>query len=376
VVFSIGQIYQDRAAREVRQLTGRREDETWQDYCGRQRNNDSCQRIRRAWQEVTRHYTSWVNRYARRGTLDQKIQGHVALGRGYWNLGRQDDARNYFRIAVGDWAGAAATPQSGTPPGEATIRRELGAAEVEDAVEKSRDAVAEARFYLAEIVYRQFSSRHMPAYHGAGTRAAYDRWERATLRPWVTEQRQSLDQQATPQYQSVITMHVPQWEIAAAARLADMFFQFAQYIRNADVPPDIHRNADLTDAYNIVRDEFTQQFLNVAKVGFEGCITVSTRVHWFNEWSQLCERSLNQIDRRQYPLADEVRSEPNLVYSRPANGRPVYDLGGEADEESGGSGGGSLGGQADTSDSQPSGGGGGGSGGGSSSGGGGHGGRQ
>jgi hypothetical protein len=351
VVFSIGQIYQDRAARLARQTGGTPEE--------RARRQAA---IRQAWQDVVRHYTSFVNRYARNGTLDQQIQGNVALGRGYWNLDDQQHAQLYFRAAVSAWGEQPAAPAGGgqrpPAPGEATIRQQLGE-EAGDAVEKSRDAVAEARFYLAELVYRRFSARRLPVYHGAGTRRAYDAWAQRTLQPFIAEQRRNLEQEATAAYQGVIAMHVPNWEIAAAARLADMFYQFAQYIRTAEVPPDVRRNPDLLDAYNVMRDEFTQQFVNTAKVGFEACIRRATDVHWFNEWSQLCERSLNQIDRRQYPLADEVRVEPTLVFSRPTNSRPVYQLTsgqGEEDEGAAGQASGGLGGQADTTDSQPSGG--------------------
>jgi hypothetical protein len=60
--------------------------------------------------------------------------------------------------------------------------------------------------------------------------------------------------------------------------------------------------------------------------GFQRASGRATQVHWFNEWSQLCERELNEIDRVRFPLADEMRVEPNLVFSRPTNSRPVYQL--------------------------------------------------
>lgn len=349
VVFSIGQIYQDRAARLARQTGGTPEE--------RARRQAA---IRAAWQDVVRHYTNFVNRYARNGTLDQQIQGNVALGRGYWNLDDLEHAQLYFRAAVNAWGEppAAQGGQRGMAPGEARIREQLGE-DANDAVEKSREAVAEARFYLAEIVYRRFTQRRLPQYRGPATRRAYDQWAQRTLQPFIAEQRRYLEQDATQQYTAVIAMHVPNWEIAAAARLADMFYQFAQYIRTAEVPPDVRRNPDLLDAYNVMRDEYTQQFINLAKTGFEACIRRSTEVHWFNEWSQLCERSLNQIDRRQYPLADEIRVEPNLIFSRPTNSRPVYQLTGPGgEEEEGGTGqSGGLGGSADVSDSGSGGGG-------------------
>jgi len=161
------------------------------------------------------------------------------------------------------------------------------------------------------------------------------------LAAFIAEQQRFLTEDATQQYTAVVNMHVPNWEVAAYARLGDMFFQFAQYIRTAPPPPDIARNNDLLDAYNVIRDEQTQRFVNIATTGFQRCIRTSTTVHWFNEWTQLCERELNNIDRARFPVADEVRVEPNLLFSRAANSRPVYSLqtAAEAAEDEGSQGG-------------------------------------
>jgi hypothetical protein len=320
VVFSIGQIYTDRVARLRRQSGGTSEE----------RNRRQTE-IRGAWNEVINHYSGYMRTYAAQGTLDQKVQGAVALGRGYWNLDNFRQAEVYFTQAVTAW-GTAAEGQAA--PGEAQIRQELGD-QAGDAVEKSRQAVAEARFYLAELLYNRFMAQRIPAYSGGGTRRAFDTWTTRTLTPWITARQAVLDQ-ATTKFREVITMHVPNWEIAAYARLADMYYQFARTIREAPVAPDIQRNADLLDAYNVLRDESTQRYVNTAQTGFQECIQRSTTVHWFNEWSELCERELNMIDRLRFPLADELRVEPQLIFSRPSNSRPVYSLGGAEGEEEGG----------------------------------------
>jgi hypothetical protein len=121
-------------------------------------------------------------------------------------------------------------------------------------------------------------------------------------------------------------MHVPNWEVAAYSRLADMFYQFAVYIRTSPPPADIQRVPELLDAWNVIKDEQTQVFVDTATEGYQRCIRTSTTVHWFNEWTHLCERELNNINRGRYPVADEVRVEPNLLFSRPNDSRPVYSL--------------------------------------------------
>jgi hypothetical protein len=38
--------------------------------------------------------------------------------------------------------------------------------------------------------------------------------------------------------------------------------------------------------------------------------SMSTRTQWFSEWSRGCERQLNALRPREFPLADEIRAEP------------------------------------------------------------------
>lgn len=332
VVFSIGQIYSDRVTRLRRQAASANSE---------QRREIDAQ-IRTAWNDVIRHYSGFMRTYAAQGTLDQQIQGAVALARGYWNVQDYRQAEQYFNQAVTAWgqpqgeAPASGEADRRTTSGERQIREQLGD-EAGDAVEKSREAVAEAKFHLAEVLYNRFMAARMPAYSGGSTRRAFDTWVQRTLGPYVQGRQRTLDE-ASARYQELMRMDSPNWKIAAAARLADMYYQFAQTIRTAPVAPDIQRNADLLDAYNVERDNRTQPFINNATTGFQLCIQTATREHWFNEWSQLCERNLNAIDRLRFPLADEIRVEPNQIFSRASNARPIYQLasGAEGEEEGGG----------------------------------------
>jgi len=309
VVFSIGQIYTDRVARLRRRPVANSDE---------RRTRDA--EIRAAWNDVIRHYSNYMRVYAAQGTVDQKIQGAVALARGYWNIDNQAQAITYYQQAATAWGTGE------HPEGEAAIRRDLDDAIEGDAVEKSKEAAAEARFYIAEQLYVRFRARRMPQFRGSGGRRAYDQWVTRTLTPFIQEQVRFLREEATRQYTEVVNMHVPNWEVAAYSRLADMFYQFAVYIRTSPPPADIQRVPELLDAWNVIKDEQTQVFVDTATEGYQRCIRTSTTVHWFNEWTHLCERELNNINRGRYPVADEVRVEPNLLFSRPNDSRPVYSL--------------------------------------------------
>jgi TolA-binding protein len=320
VLFSIGQLYQDRARRvsDDRSIAV----------------DERRARSRAAWSEVVRHYTAWVDRYAREGTLDQQLQGHVALGRAFTALGDEANAQRYLRAATLAWGESA----SGPAPGEARVREQLsgeGQAAIVEALEKSQDAVAEARFGLAELVYQRFMRTRVPALRNVHTRDGFDAWTSRTLRPYVQAQLTRLRAEAEPMFETVMRSGIPHWQIAAAARLADMYIRFATIVRESPFPPDWNRPGPhyelLRDQWRLQLDEQTQPLVERAKSGYQACLTRATRARWFNEWSQLCERNLNEIDRAGFPLAEELRVSASLIYSRPSNARVAWVV--EADSE-------------------------------------------
>lgn len=309
VLFSIGQIYQDRARRasDDRALAP----------------NERRSRSRAAWSEVVRHYTAWVNRYAREGTLDQQLLGQVALGRALTALDDEPNAQRYLRAAVQSWGEDS--------QGEQRVREQLaseGQSAIDEAIEKARDAVAEARFGLAELVYQRFLRTRVPQLRGASTARAFDAWTRDELRPYIQAQRTRLRDEASPMFETVMRSGVPHWQIAAGARLADMFIRFANIIRETPFPPDWNHPGEpydtLRDQWRLRLDEETQPLVDLAKTGYQQCLQRATRARWFNEWSQLCERNLNEIDRAGFPLAEELRVSASLIYSRASNARFVW----------------------------------------------------
>ncbi len=47
--------------------------------------------------------------------------------------------------------------------------------------------------------------------------------------------------------------------------------------------------------------------------GFETCLKAATDYSWYNEWSRLCERELNQMKPTEYPLASEIKPDAGYV---------------------------------------------------------------
>lgn len=50
-----------------------------------------------------------------------------------------------------------------------------------------------------------------------------------------------------------------------------------------------------------------------AVVALSSCLSQSTELSWFNEWSSLCALALNQIKPGEYPLDSEIRVEPGYA---------------------------------------------------------------
>jgi len=60
-------------------------------------------------------------------------------------------------------------------------------------------------------------------------------------------------------------------------------------------------------------DEQSEPLQRQAIDKFEFCLKTATNVRWFNQWSRACEEELNTLNPRQYPVAAELRGEPNYV---------------------------------------------------------------
>src|SRR4029078_6098165 len=76
--------------------------------------------------------------------------------------------------------------------------------------------------------------------------------------------------------------------------------------------------------------------------GFDTCLDVAIDYSWYNEWSRLCEKELNQMKPSEYPLSSEVKPEAGYVSTTMAPSSLVPELsestsvgGGQAQAQSG-----------------------------------------
>ena len=134
-------------------------------------------------------------------------------------------------------------------------------------------------------------------------------------------------------------MKQAQWAIASSARIGQLYADFVGQLYTAEIPKDLKEQDEWG---NRPREIFCDALVDKAEPieakaveGFETCLKAATDYSWYNEWSRLCERELNQMKPTEYPLASEIKPEagyvsttmsetpviPELSESAPASGR-------------------------------------------------------
>ncbi|MCS6914798.1 MAG: tetratricopeptide repeat protein [Myxococcales bacterium] len=145
-----------------------------------------------------------------------------------------------------------------------------------------------------------------------------DEESKKRFKAWIESKSKQL-QEAQKIYQSVILMKNAHWVIAAAARIGQLYQDFANGLYTAEVPqpPPPPPGIDREEYGQMFRDAYCDALTDQAEPldakaieGLSTCLNKSTELNWFNEWSKLCELELNQIKPAEYPLASEIRAEP------------------------------------------------------------------
>ncbi|HJL19194.1 MAG TPA: tetratricopeptide repeat protein [Sandaracinaceae bacterium LLY-WYZ-13_1] len=256
------------------------------------------------WNRVFGHYRGWLRSYGRRALPHEVIRANVQMGRAKWELDDKRDAERYFEAAVRTWTRGA---------GEDIAELE----EVSDEdrqlyLARAKDATSEALFYLAEYEYAEFRQIRFPRFRGGRSIQRVQRWAENDFAEWLQEKREALTE-AEEAYNRIAELEIPEWEIAGAARVGEMYRSFMDQIRQAPIPEEIENDDELYGIYVDALENAARPLQQQAMDKFEFCLTRATAVRWFNEFSEQCEQELNQLDRAQYPMAAELRGEADYV---------------------------------------------------------------
>ncbi len=245
--------------------------------------------------EVKDHYSSFLRKYRRQSTPGQRIRANVEIGVALRKARDFPKASRYFRAAVREWQKSRGAVARMTDPKEAY---------------EAKSAASEAMFYEAEDKFAEFKRIKFPEYRGGRSLDAVNRWSRTKFAGWVEKKSKAL-RDAEGAYNEIAEIEVPEWMIAGAARIGQMYASFVDAFREAPVPTEIERDDELYGIYVDALEAQAKKFEKPAVDKFEFCLLRATKVRWFNEWSQSCEKELNRLNPAEYPVENELRGEPD-----------------------------------------------------------------
>jgi tetratricopeptide (TPR) repeat protein len=300
------------------------------------------------WNKAIGHYSSFIKQFRNTALPNEIIQANVNAGRAQLMLGSADIANEKQKAAA-----VASSKAKSAPYFDAAVKEwlahkdEFAALPVPDDqkakyLAQAKIGAAEAFFHQAGRAFDSFAAISFPVFKATAKAKAgvekkkelqekFQKWMQEDFTKWMGEKAKALDA-AQKQYEGISELKVPQWDIAAATRIGDMYLSFVNDFRDAPVPPALEGDDELVNIYYQGLDEASKPWIEKAKGAYEFCLITATKVRWFNEFMTRCEQELFKLDPRQYPRAAELRGSD--VYMHTIEAVPgLMELGTGAEED-------------------------------------------
>ena len=287
---------------------------------------------RHDWSHVVDHYKTWLRNYGRTGLPHQVIRANVQIARAYLNANSVPQSAPFVRDAIAAWEHAAAQNIQNLPDTDDRTKAKY--------LLEAKTAASEALFLTAENLYQEYLKIRFPDFHGGNDLAAVNRWSQHDFAPWVQRKKAALEA-AEAAYNKLTdeSVRVPQWMIAGASRIGQMYTAFVDAFDDAPIPREIETDPELYEIYAGALNQQRDIFFHLAIPKFQFCLETSTQLRWFNDYSRTCESELNRLNPTEYPIAAEVRGSPDSIhrdFARPG----AIELGSRNQEDEGDSQGG------------------------------------
>lgn len=175
---------------------------------------------------------------------------------------------------------------------------------------------AQAKFYQAEKDFEEYLALRFPRGlnfdpQSPGIKKRSDK----RLTEWFNE-KQKIGASAREKFEATIGTRDAASAIAAAARIGQIQQNFSDALFTAEIPDDVRTGSFADEKVEAFCDRLTELAEPLASKSLEaytGCLSKSTELGWFSEWSRLCERELGQIEPDKYPTASELRASPDAT---------------------------------------------------------------
>jgi tetratricopeptide (TPR) repeat protein len=177
---------------------------------------------------------------------------------------------------------------------------------------------AQSKFVEADIDFEAYLDLKFPAGLNFDPDPAKKAIKEKSLKrfdDWIKE-RTKVGGRATQAYEAIFNVKDAATSIAAAARLAQISQNLSDALFSAQIPQDVRTGEFADEKVEAFCDKMTEvaEPLDLRALnGYSVCLTKSTELGWFSEWSKMCERELGQIKPEEFPTAAELRSEPTRV---------------------------------------------------------------
>jgi tetratricopeptide (TPR) repeat protein len=285
------------------------------------------------WGSVRAHYKLFLKRYAAGATPAEKIQAHAFLGEAARQQDQTKQALKHYRTAVRVYEAAMQQPTFAAFQHAPTL-----------------EAVARAKYEIAMERYRVYAGLALPVFkpkkklpkkverwwkklrggagpivcrggecHGPGphgetwsyTQIQHEHWTQHRFKPWLGDKLRALDE-VRRAVGEVLTLAIPSWGVAAAARLGDVHLDLVTAFGSVPVPAAIADDPDLKRVFDEALGDQTAPVLEQARLAYEQCLEISVAARAFTDDARHCEQRLSEQWPKEYPLAAEIMPSADL----------------------------------------------------------------
>lgn len=253
---------------------------------------------------------------------DLRVRLHAARGRALLTLGRQREAYEEFARVEALWPGHALASAAiratigAEPPGVAASLGAPGEETVDRRVQRrlgtALEAVSEALFRRADGAVPPAATAPPPRYRGSGDDEAIRRFVDGEVKRWMQARLRALGE-ATTGYKAVVDLQPvpsPIWVVEAAARVGELWGDFAMALQGVPMPPRVRRDPELARTYRAALTEATAPWLASARGAMETCVSYAARYQIASPASDRCVAWLGRHFPERYPPLDELRPAP------------------------------------------------------------------
>jgi tetratricopeptide (TPR) repeat protein len=182
-----------------------------------------------------------------------------------------------------------------------------------------------AKFAEADLEYEKYLDIHFPQNlnfgDGLPEHKAVKEKAQKRFNDWF-EGKTKSSVAAASKYAKVLEIKDAANSIAAAARIGQITQNFSDQLFTAEIPKEV-RATQMIDGYDLAQDKVdaycdalttaAEPLAQKSLEAFGACLSKSTELGWFSDWSKLCEHELGQIKPEEFPTASELRGDSDQV---------------------------------------------------------------